>query len=236
MQEVNRTQEASICDTGAERSLSSKIYDECGPGFLPEANKRGSDNGLGQLGFPSVEFSGLDKGSGGKKDGLKELAERSDRPADQFSTGEGAGSSAADKLRRVVEGQMSPQERRQYEKENEAMAKYKQELSSWGLLATIEPSPMPKAPDCPMHETVNKRMRDAERVIEKQVRDGMSPEEQKQLDREYREYKEALKKDREPGDPLGTGGLTRPRARPGSAVNAYYRRVNEAVDAYARRH
>lgn len=140
--------------------------------------------------------------------------------------------SLQDKIKEKVESQMSPQEKARYEAENKALEQYQDKLRQWQVQETINRSPMPAAPDTPMHREVDKRVQQVERQITETVRSKMSSEDIRRLNDQFGKFnREALE------NPCGTDSLSdcyRPRNKPEpqNAIKDYYDRLAEDTQKY----
>lgn len=186
------------------------------------------DKGLSGYGFPQIDISGFDQEKPYKSSGLLDDIKHGLKGI--FSKEESVG----DQLRRTVEGQMTPREREQYEKERAAIKKYEDE--QWRDAAfkiTIESSCPGKRPETPMHDAVQKRVESAQRQIETQVIAGMTPQERREFTEQMAKYKREVKDSQTIKDPLGTGEGFRPAPKPGPAVVDYYKRIAAATEGYS---
>ncbi len=189
----------------------------------------GEDNKIGEHILPGVDLTGFDQETEYKSSGMLDSAWHTVKHI--FIRDD----TVADKMRDSIVAKMSPEERKQYDREEEALEKHRSEVRNWGLQMTLEPGPRPKNPSTPMHDAIQKRLEQAERDIEKQVRAGMTPEERRALDAEMTEYIKSTQIGRRPVDPLGTGGF-QPLPTPGPAIREYYRRIAQAAETYLQKH
>lgn len=195
---------------------------------FPLQGKRDASNDKALIGFglPAVDLSGFEREAPHQSEGaLKDLWHGLKHVFVKDETWE-------DKIRRVEEDKMTNTERRQYERENEAMERYNDEVRRWGTLETLNPPPFPKHPICPMHQEIDRRVQAAEDEISAQVCSEMSPFERVRLDRQLNQYEEATNDRYRVRNPLGTGEGFAPLPEPGNAVKDYYDRIAEATEGY----
>lgn len=185
---------------------------------------------ISKLGFPHVDLTGFEQEAPHQNEGFfKDIWHGIKH---MFVKDESVG----DKLRRDVENQMSPGERKQFDKENEALEKYKQEVRTWGMSTMMPPPAFPEMPKCPMHDVINRRVEQTERAIIGDVRADMSPSDRKRLDQEMADYQRAFKEATTIHNPAGTGEGFKPLPKPGHAILDYYEKINEATDRYMQHH
>lgn len=223
----------NICqDSTSEISSQYRLLDECksGKGLLELARDNDDQAKFDKLGFPQIDISGFGQEAPFKATGPADYIRH--RIGNIFTNDE----SYSDKLKRSVEGQMTAQERKQYEAEEKALTQHKRDVLDWGLKSTLNPEPYPKAPNVPMHDAIARRVHEAEAAIGKEVRREMSPGEQRRLDEQFQEYRDAIRKANETRDPLGTGEMYRAKPEPGPAVKDYFKRVGAAAEDYLKRH
>lgn len=185
-----------------------------------------SNKDVDTYGFPKIDVSGFDQEKPYKPTGLLDSVTHGIKGI--FVKDESVG----DQLRRSVEGQMTPKEREQFERENEAIKKYKDTQREDAIKMTMEARCPAKYPDTPMHDAIQKRMEAAQRQIETEVLKGMTPQERREFATQMAKYKRELKDNWSIKDPLGTGGFA-PGPEPGPAVLDYYKRIAAATDRYA---
>lgn len=223
----------NICkDSQSDIPSQYRLLEECksGKGLLELARETDDQAKFDKLGFPKIDMSGFGQEAPYKATGPVDYIRH--RIGNIFTNDE----SYSDKLKRSVEGQMTAQERKQYEAEEKALTQHKRDVLDWGLKSTLNPEPYPKAPNSPMHDAIDRRVQEAEAAIGKQVRREMSPGEQRRLDEQFQEYRDAIRKANETRDPLGTGGMYRAKPEPGPAVKDYFKRVGAAAEDYLKRH
>ena len=223
----------NICqDSQSDRASQHRLLEECtsGKGLLELSRETDDQAKFDKLGFPKIDMSGFGQEAPYKATGPADYIQH--RIGKLFTNDE----SYSDKLKRSVEDQMTAQERKQYESEEKALAQHKKDVLDWGLKSTWNPEPYPKAPNSPMHDVIARRVQDAETAIGKDVRREMSPGEQRRLDEQFQEYRDAIRKANEIKDPLGTGGTFRAKPEPGPAVKDYFKRVGVATEDYLKRH
>lgn len=195
---------------------------------LSICGRQTGDNGLSSYGFPQIDISGFDQEKPYKSSGLLDDLKHGLKGI--FSKDESVG----DQLRRTVEGQMTPREREQYEKESAAIKKYQdEEWRDAAFKITIESSCPGKRPDTPMHDAMQKRVAAAQKQIESEVVSGMSPQERREFSEQMDKYKRQVKDSQTIKDPLGTGEGFRPAPKPGPAVVDYYKRIAAATERYS---
>lgn len=197
---------------------------------LPELAKGEEDQKrFDQLGFPKVDITGFGQKVPYEASGISDAVRHR---IGRFFT---ADESYDVKLKRSIEEHMTPEERKQYESEEKLLAQHKREVFEWGIQSTLNSEAYPKAPHCPMHEVVAKRVQQAQEAIGQEVRKSMSPDEQRKLDEQLKQYEVASRKVSAPKNPLGTEGF-RPQPEPGPAIKDYYRRIGKATEDYLKRH
>jgi hypothetical protein len=223
----------NICkDSQSDIPSQYRLLEECksGKGLLELDRETDDQEKFDKLGFPKIDMSGFGQEAPYKATGPADYIRH--RIGNIFTNDE----SYSDKLKRSVEGQMTAQERKQYEAEEKALTQHKRDVLDWGLKSTLNPEPYPKAPNSQMHDAIDRRVKEAEAAIGKQVRREMSPGEQRRLDEQFQEYRDAIRKANETRDPLGTGGMYRAKPEPGPAVKDYFKRVGAAAEDYLKRH
>ncbi|MCC7528347.1 MAG: hypothetical protein IT342_07480 [Candidatus Melainabacteria bacterium] len=210
---------------GAHRTL----LDE----YMDRSPKNKNDSALrtetGGIGLPSVDFTGFNQEAEYKSNGRLDSVWHTIKHI--FFKDETVG----EKVRESIKSKMTPEERKQYGKEEEALEKHRSAVRNWQMQMTLEPGPCPKAPDTPTHDAVRKRLEQAEQEIEKRVRAQMSPEERKALDKEMAEYKKSTQIGLQSKNPLETGGF-QPLPTPGPAIKEYYKRIAQAAEVYLQKH
>lgn len=211
---------------GAHRTLLDEYMDGS-----TRSNKTGfakNDEARG-LSLPSVDFTGFDQ------EAVYKSSDRLDSVWHAIKHVFFKDETVGEKVRESVKNKMTPEECKQYDKEEETLEKHRSAVRNWQMQMTLEPGPRPKEPATPMHDAVQKRLEQAEREIEKRVRAAMSPEERKALDREMAEYKKSTQIGMHSENPLGTGGF-QPLPAPGPAIKEYYKRIAQAAEAYVQKH
>jgi hypothetical protein len=226
---VNYQLESMRSVNSLEANNNAKYLEETSKVNFKDAKVLGGSD-IGKFGFPHVDLTGFEQEAPYKSSGALDYLWHGVKHL--FVKDESVG----DKLRKDVEQKMSPEEHKQYDKENKAIEEYNKRVIAWGSQATINPGPFPKAPDCPMHQVIDKRVEATERGLVQSVRDGMSPAERKELDKQFADYQAAYKEATTIHNPWGTGEGFKPLPKPGPAIEDYYRRVNDATDEYMRRH
>ncbi len=227
MREINTLSEVANSENACHHQLLEDCKSSKG---LPELAIREEDQKrFDQLGFPKVDITGFGQEAPYEATGISDAIRHR---IGRFFT---ADESNNEKLKRSVEGQMTPQERKQYESEEKLLAQHKKEVFEWGIQSTLNSESYPKAPQCPMHDAVAKRVQQAQEAIGQEVRKSMSPNEQRRLDEQLQEYKAAARNGRDLKNPLGTEGF-RPQPEPGPAIKDYYRRIGKATEDYLKRH
>lgn len=223
----------NICQETRNDSTSQyKLLEECTTkkGLLELDRKTDDQDKFGKLGFPKIDMSGFGQEAPYKATGAADYIRHQ---IERLLTND---ESYDDKIKRSVESQMTAQERKQYEAEEKALTQHKRDVLDWGLKSTLNPEPYPQAPKTPMHDVIDRRVQEAEVAIGKEVRREMSPGEQRRLDEQFQEYRDAIRKANEIRDPLGTGGMYRAKPEPGPAVKDYFKRVGAAAEDYLKRH
>ena len=217
----------------AERETSlanSKLLHEfIGQGEAKHSHSSSRGNEISIQGFPAVDLTGFDQEAEYKSTGLVDSVLHGIKHI--FVKDETVG----EKVRKDVEKKMTPEERKQFDIENEALEKHRTELRNWGLQMTLEPGPRPQPPATPMHDLIQKRAAQSEREIEKAARARMSAAEIKELDDELKLYKAQLAKSSQSQDPLGTGGM-RELPPPGKAMRKYFQRIAEETERHLSKH
>lgn len=223
----------NICkDSQSDIPSQYRLLEECksGKGLLELARETDDQEKFDKLGFPKIDMSGFGQEAPYKATDTADNTRH--RIGNIFTNDE----SYSDKLKRSVEGQMTAPERKQYEAEEKALTQHKRDILDWGLKSTLNSEPYPKAPNSPMHDAIDRRVQEAEAAIGKQVRREMSAGEQRRLDEQFQEYRDAIRKANEIKDALGTGGMYRAKPEPGPAVKDYFKRVGAAAEDYLKRH
>lgn len=178
------------------------------------------------LGLPGIKLSGFDQEAPDHETSpWKRLWHRFEDLVGQPAT-------LSDHIKEKVVKDLKPEEAKKYAAEEKLLKEHEDAMTRWGLLATINPGLAPKAPDCPMHDEVNKRVAAAEHKITEQIRADMTPHERQRLDKQMREYQVGLKESRMFGDPVGTGGFYQAPPTPGNAVRDYWDRVKEQTEKF----
>lgn len=118
-----------------------------------------------------------------------------------------------------------------YEQEEKAIQKYQEEVHRWGMQMTINPGKFPEAPNCPMHEEIQRRAKVEEQKIIKEVRSHMTPEEIRRVDADAKKFAEAIEQSYKFDDPYDTGGF-RPNPEPSRALAKYWRLIQEQTDVH----
>ncbi len=223
----------NIClETRNDNTTQYKLLEECTTkkGLLELDRKTDDQDKFDKLGFPKIDMSGFGQEAPYKPTSAADYIRHQ---IERLLTND---ESYDDKIKRSVEGQMTAQERKQYEAEEKALAQHKKDVLDWAIKSTLNPEPYPKAPKSPMHDAIDRRVQEAEAAIGKQVRREMSPGEQSRLDEQFQEYRDAIRKANETRDPLGTGEMYRAKPEPGPAVKDYFKRVGAAAEDYLKRH
>jgi hypothetical protein len=194
----------------------------------PSAQLEAGSKALGQglKGFPHVDLTGFEQEATYKSQGTFSDAWHSVKHL--FVKDETLG----EKLHEKVEKGMTPEEHKRYEQENKQLEEYNRKVVAWGVQATINPGPMPEAPNLPMHKEVDRRVAALEKEIADGVRRDMSPEDRRRLDKQFKTWGDELEDSQKIHNPLGTGEGFRPRPQPGNAVKDYFDRVKEATEKY----
>ena len=175
-------------------------------------------------GFPQIDLTGFDQEVTYKSEGV--IGDIWHGIKHMFSKD----ATLEDKLREKAEKDMSPDERKQFEKENKDLAEYHRKLIHWETLATINPPPMPMPPDTPMHKEIEKRVEKMEKEIEDYVKSKMSPQDRERLDKQLKKFEDESAQARRILNPFGTGeGFRRP-PEPGNAMKDYWDRVKEETE------
>lgn len=204
--------------------LSEAVFQDCGS-LKGGSRIQLSSKDIDTYGFPKIDVSGFDQERPYKPTGLLDSVTHGIKGI--FVKDE----SVRDQLRRSVEGQMTPKEREQFERENEAIKKHKDAQREDAIKMTMEARCPAKFPDTAMHDAIQKRMTAAQRQIETEVLKDMTPQERGDFARQMDRYKRDLKDYSSAKDPLGTGGFA-PVPEPGPAVLDYYKRIAAATDRY----
>ncbi len=174
--------------------------------------------------FPQIDLSGFEQESTYKsKDTVSDLLHGIKH---LFVKDESLG----EKLKEKVEAEMSPDEKKQFEKEEKALSQYQKRLLAWETQMTINPGPMPLPPDTPMHEEIDRRVEALEKDITETVRKQMSPEDQIRLDKQFKQYKSQSDQARKIQNPLGTGEFFTKHIEPGNAIKDYFDRIKEETE------
>ncbi|CAN5172614.1 hypothetical protein BH10CYA1_BH10CYA1_39070 [soil metagenome] len=117
-----------------------------------------------------------------------------------------------------------------YEQEEKAIQKYQEEVKRWGLQLTMNPDKFPDAPNCPMHEIVQKRALAEEKKIVAEVRSHMTPEEIRKVDADAKKYAEGVEEAHTIHNPYGTGEGFKQPPPPSEELAKYWRHLQEATD------
>ncbi len=195
--------------------------------FFDSSRASTRDNGISpelkarMLGLPQIDLTGFEQEASAKERSIFSF----------FSSNP----TVRDRVRTHTESKMPELERKQFERENEALKRHKDEVIAWGLQATINSGPYPERPSCPMHDKIEKRISETEKAIVSKVRAGMSRQDREQLDKEFKDYQEAMNKALSPQDPYGTGGGAGRLPKPGDKIKDFYRRVQEATEESLRK-
>lgn len=184
---------------------------------------------LGKLGFPQPDMTGFDQAP---------LADPNEGTFDKLWRGVkglvGYNETISDKVREKVLTDLTPEERRKYQAEEEAIKEYRRLMTARSTMLMVGNLDWPKMPETPMHAEVQKRVSAVEKAITEKVRSEMSPHDQERLDQKMDEYARDYREATRIKNPAGTGeGFKRP-PRPPAAITDYYERVAEAADRYLR--
>ncbi|HEY9713960.1 MAG TPA: hypothetical protein V6C72_10850 [Chroococcales cyanobacterium] len=123
----------------------------------------------------------------------------------------------SEKLSKTLEKQLTPAEQKELEKERQALKNYEVSCNFAG-----------KPPDTPVLDKLNGMVVQKEHEIAKQIRHDMSPADQKELDKEFKEWADANKKYFEQHK---YGGGFEPEPEPGPAIKLFYQKEAQAVEA-----
>lgn len=126
----------------------------------------------------------------------------------------GFGETVGDKVRDDVVKGLTKEQQEKYKDEEAAQRNYE-------ASATIMNFPRPASP---IHDLVDKKVKETEDQIVRTVRAHMTPAERAELDKELKDMDRQYEDWKKHFNPLGTGDLG-PRIKPGPAVVKYFRQV-----------
>lgn len=179
-----------------------------------------------KLALPQVDFSGFNQEAPYHSEGS--LSDLWHGVKHAFVKDE----SLDDKIRNHVKEKMTADEKKQFEAEDKALAAYKAAEIGWMASTMLPPPPYPKRPDTPMHTELEKRVKDTEKQLTTEVRNGMSPTDLIRLDKQMSSYQQQVKEATFIKNPFGTGEPFRPMPKPGTTILDYYSRVAEQTDKF----
>ncbi|HEY9774238.1 MAG TPA: hypothetical protein V6C81_10605 [Planktothrix sp.] len=130
----------------------------------------------------------------------------------------GAGQSLQDQITKKMVSQLTPEQRKEYNKET---AEIRQRETAADINTNAPPL------DLPMHNLVQSRVQQTERQIANQVQSQLSPNDLQELQSEWNQYSAP----RPPVNPLG-GPVGYPMPKPGPEINAYYQQIQTATEKY----
>lgn len=187
------------------------------------------DKKAGDPKFPdgSLDRPQLNKPGTVDREGFEQPASKKEDQSGPARNGE---PTLRDKLSDKIVGRLSETERRAYDDETKRMEQHRQDVMKWGMSNIVPPPPYPKAPDTPLHGEVERRVREAESKITKDIRERMSPDERERLDSQSRDY-DAARRRNFIKNPAGTGERNVPPV-PGNAVKNYWDRVRDGVENF----
>lgn len=207
-------------------ALRAGIYDGTTPSVFVSTND-GNKHLLGKGVLPDIGLTGFNQETD-ESTGLKRLWHKVEHI---FSHAETLNDQVKDKVMK----KMTPEETKRYDEENKKIADFDKEVRRWSTLMTLNPPPFPEAPNCPMHEEVQRRVQQAEQKIADDVRAHMTPAEKERLDKQMKEYEDGVKEARTIHNPMGTGEGFKPLPEPGDAVKDYWYRIKVATEAEVKR-
>jgi hypothetical protein len=189
--------------------------------FLKDDGKSGKDSTyLSKLGFNTPDLTGFDQESpnhdGSLWHSFKHLFTK-----DQTNE---------DVIRSTLEKQMAKDPK--YQDEEKAYKEYQSKLLGWETQANMNPGPMPQPPDMPMHDQLERQVKQAEKEISRQVERDMSPADRKRLQGQMNQYEKDYDDATRIHNPMGTGEGFRPLPTPGNAVRDYYDRIGTATEKW----
>jgi len=191
--------------------------------FLKDSGKGGKDSAyMAKFGFNTPDLTGFDQESpnhdGGLWHSFKHMFVK-----DQTNE---------EVIRSTLEKQMAKDPK--YQDEEKAYKEYQSKLLGWETQANMNPGPMPQPPDMPMHDLLEKQVKQAEKEISQQVERDMSPAARKRLGQQMTQYEKDYDDATRIHNPYGTGEGFRPLPTPGNAVRDYYDRIGEATEKWAK--
>lgn len=189
--------------------------------FLKDPGKGGKDSAyLAKFGFNTPDLTGFDQESpnhdGGLWHSFKHLFVKDETNEDV--------------IRSTLEKQMAKDPK--YQDEEKAYKEYQSKLLGWETQANMNPGPMPQPPDMPMHDELERQVKQAEKEISRQVERDMSPADRKRLQGEMNQYEKDYDDATRIHNPMGTGEGFRPLPSPGNAVRDYYDRIGAATEKW----
>jgi len=130
-----------------------------------------------------------------------------------------------DKAKEREIANLTPEQRKQYEKEEK-------ELSAWktreGTMMSIAYQGSPP-PDCPMHREVERRVAQFEQGVKDEVVREMTPEQRRELERERQEYEREYKQIHAHDNPMA-GPLYQRNPTPGPTMEYYKKMVQKRAE------
>lgn len=191
----------------------------------------GAERGLGELkklGFNTPDLTGFDQEAIDHSSGLDKLI----HGVKSFF---GSKDTVEDKIREHVTKNLSSKEKAAYDCEEKAIEEYNRKWMQWATQMSMFPGSPPEMPKLPMHDEVDRRVRQTEKQITEQIRSEMSPHDRARLDKQMKDYEEAYRESQRIHNPYGTGEPFRRPPEPPLVVRDYYQRVKEAADKLTRK-
>jgi hypothetical protein len=185
--------------------------------------------------LPGIDLTGFDQKAPDKSTGWEHTW---NKVKDFFGYhGETIVDHVKDKVVDDMKNSKNPAEQKkyqEYQEEQKKLDKYNEEKAHWGLQANIN-AKFPEAPNCPIHDEVDKRVQKAEQQIANDVRAHMTPAELKALDKATKEYEDGVREAHTIHNPMGTGEGFKQPPPPGEALKDYWYRIKVASETYSGR-
>jgi hypothetical protein len=205
------------------------IYGSAGGGCFGGLEKQLKTNGI----LPGIDLTGFDQLAPDHSKGIEHLWHQ---VKGLFgSHGETLGDEIRAKEVEAMKNSSDPKEQanyKNYQEEEKQIEKYKEEVAHWGMQMTLNPGKFPEAPNCPMHDEIQKRALKTEEKIVQDVRSHMTPAERKQVDDDAKKYAEGVEESHKIHNPMGTGEGMAPPPPPSEALEKYWRHISGATEIY----